>query len=296
VQAAKASLKRAHARRATAKLQLDRIKKLAKEGLATPAEVDQAQGEFDVADADIGASDAQIKQLGAQLSSARTTLAYARIYSPIEGVVINRAVDPGQTVAASFSAPVMFVIAQDLSKMQVLADIDEADVGKVKEGMKADVVVDAFVGKKFSGVVSQLRFSPNNVQGVVTYSAVVDVANPKLELRPGMTATVTIKTREAKNVSAVRNAALRFNPLPELDKDGKPLPAKPPPALQPGKGRVYLVSGGPPGKEQVQQKEIGIGITDGVWTELSGSELALGTQVVVEQRDEKKKAKRFGIF
>jgi HlyD family secretion protein len=171
--AARASVKRAEARLATARTMLGRAKRLAAEQLATTAEVDQAQGEFDVAEADVGAAKAQISQLGAQLSSARTTLAYARIYSPIDGVVINRAIDPGQPVAASFSAPVLFVIAQDLSKMQVLADIDEADVGKVREKMKAEVVVDAFPGKKFSGVVSQLRYSPNTLQGVVTYSAVV---------------------------------------------------------------------------------------------------------------------------
>ncbi len=297
LQAARAALKRSEARRATTKLMLDRVKRLAKEGLATPAEVDQAQGEFDVAEADIGSAQAQIKQLGAQLSSARTTLTYARIYSPIDGVVINRSVDPGQTVAASFSAPVLFVIAQDLSKMQVLADIDEADVGKVREGMKADVVVDAFVGKKFSGTVSQLRFSPNNVQGVVTYSAVVDVANPNLELRPGMTATVTIRTREAKGVMAVRNAALRFTPLPEEPETPEPgAPPKLPAPLAPGKGRVYLVAGGPPGKEQLDSREVVVGITDGVWTELPSAELSAGTQVVVEQREQKKKPKRFGIF
>jgi HlyD family secretion protein len=296
LQAARANVRRSEARLATARLALMRIKRLVAEGLATPAEVDQMQGEFDVAEADLGASKAQISQLGAQLSSARTTLAYARIFSPIDGVVINRAIDPGQTVAASFSAPVLFVIAQDLSQMQVLAEIDEADVGKVKEAMRAEVVVDAFPGKKFSGVVSQVRYSPNTVQGVVTYSAVVDVANPELELRPGMTATVTIRTREAIAVLAVRNAALRFRPLPELDADGKAVPTKPPPALDPGKGRIYLVSGGPPGKEQLEDKLVGVGITDGIWTELSSSELAPGTQVVVEQREEKRKAKRFGIF
>ena len=107
------------------------------EGLATKAELDQAQGEHDVAEADLAAAKAQITQLRAALSSARTTLAYTRIYSPIDGIVINRAIDPGQTVAASFSAPVLFVIAQDLAKMQVMADIDEADVGKLREQMPA---------------------------------------------------------------------------------------------------------------------------------------------------------------
>ena len=231
----------------TSNINLKRLQGLKGAGIATPADVDQAQGDHDVAEADVAAAQAQISQLKAQLSSARTTLAYARIYSPIDGVVVNRAIDPGQTVAASFSAPVLFVIAQDLSKMQVLAEIDEADVGKIKEQMKAEVVVDAFPGEKFEGTVTQVRFSPNNVQGVVTYSAVIEVCNPELKLRPGMTATVTIKTREVKAALALRNAALRFRPLAEKDEEGKPKPEKPPPPLDPGKGRVYLISGGAPG-------------------------------------------------
>jgi HlyD family secretion protein len=290
VKAAAASVKRAEARLGTSKAALKRLQGLKKEGIATAADIEAAQGEYDVAEADVASAKAQIGQFSAQLSSARTTLAYARIFSPIDGVVVNRAVDPGQTVAASFSAPVLFVIAQDLSKMQVLADIDEADVGKIREKMKGEVVVDAFPGEHFKGLVTQVRFSPNNIQGVVTYSAVVEVDNPDLKLRPGMTATVTIKTREATGAIAVRNAALRFRPLPELDAEGKPVTEKPPPALEPGKGRVYVVSG-----DDMADKVIGVGITDGVWTEVKGPELTPGTELIVEQREEKKK-KRFGLF
>ncbi|NUQ74694.1 MAG: efflux RND transporter periplasmic adaptor subunit [Polyangiaceae bacterium] len=296
LKAAEASAKRAQARLTTAKAGLKRLQGLKAEGIATPADVEQAQGEHDVAEADLAASSAQISQIRAQLSGARTTLAYARIFSPIDGIVVNRAVDPGQTVAASFAAPVLFVIAQDLSKMQVLAEIDEADVGKIREQMKADVVVDAFVGQKFQGTVTQVRFSPNNVQGVVTYSAVIEVGNPELKLRPGMTATVTIKTREAKGALAMRNAALRFRPLPDKDEDGKPKPVKPPPPLDPGKGRVYLMTGGARGAETVEDRVVGVGITDGIWTELTDpAGLVTGQAVVVEQRDEKKQ-KRFGMF
>ncbi|MBK8994346.1 MAG: efflux RND transporter periplasmic adaptor subunit [Myxococcales bacterium] len=296
LKAAEASLKRAQARLATSKASLKRLQGLKAEGIASPADVEQAQGEHDVADADVAASSAQISQIRAQLSGARTTLAYARIFSPIDGIVVNRAVDSGQTVAASFAAPVLFVIAQDLSKMQVLAEIDEADVGKIAEQMKAEVVVDAFVGEKFQGTVTQVRFSPNNVQGVVTYSAVIEVSNPELKLRPGMTATVTIKTREAKSSLAVRNAALRFRPLPDKDEDGKPKPVKPPPPLDPGKGRIYLVAGGAPGSETLEDRVVGVGITDGVWTELKDAgDLAAGRPIVVEQREEKKQ-KRFGMF
>ncbi|MCA9597115.1 MAG: efflux RND transporter periplasmic adaptor subunit [Myxococcales bacterium] len=294
LRASKASEKRAEARLATAKINLNRLKGLQKEGIASSADVDSAQGEFDVAEADVSAAKAQISQIQAQLRSARTTLAYSRIYSPIDGVVINRTVEPGQTVAASFAAPVLFVIAQDLSKMQVLADIDEADVGKVEKGMKADVVVDAFPGEKFAGEVTQIRYAPNNVQGVVTYSAVIDVANPDLKLRPGMTATVTIKTHEAKQVLAVRNAALRFRPLPEKDEDGKPKPEKPPAPLEHGQGRLYQITGGAQGSETIAPKVVPIGITDGVWTALKASDLSAGAEVVVEQREEDKKA--FGLF
>ncbi len=296
LKAAQANAKRSAARLVTAKAALKRLQGLKAEGIASPADVEQAQGEHDVAEADVAAAAAQISQIRAQLSGARTTLAYARIFSPIDGVVVNRAIDPGQTVAASFAAPVLFVIAQDLSKMQVLAEIDEADVGKIREQMKAEVVVDAFVGQKFQGTVTQVRFSPNNVQGVVTYSAVIEVGNPELKLRPGMTATVTVRTREAKGALAVRNAALRFRPLPEKDAEGKPKPVKPPPPLDPGKGRIYRVSGGARGAETVEDRVVGVGITDGVWTELvDPAGLAAGEAVVIEQREEKK-PKRFGMF
>jgi HlyD family secretion protein len=292
--AAKASVARAEARLSSVKTTLARVQKLNGEGLSSQAELDQSRGEHDVAQAEVGAARAQLAQLQAQLSSAKTTLEYTRIFSPIDGVVINRAVDPGQTVAASFSAPVLFVIAQDLKKMQVLAEIDEADVGKLTEGMGAEVLVDAFVGRKFNGKVSQVRYSPNNVQGVVTYSAVVDVENPELLLRPGMTATVAVKTREARKVLAVKNAALRFRPVLERDADGKPKPGEALAPLEHAQGRVYVPSGGAPGSETVAPRVVGIGITDGTWTELRGG-LERGSEVVVEQREQDKK-KGFRLF
>ncbi len=292
--AAEASLRRAEARLATAKTTLGRLRNLQAERVASKAEVDQAEGEHEVAQADVGAAKAQIGQLRAQLSSAQTTLAYTRIYSPIDGVVINRAIEPGQTVASSFSAPVLFVIAQDLSQMQVLADIDEADVGQLREGMSSDVVVDAFPGQKFAGKVTQVRYSPNTIQGVVTYSAVIDVQNPELKLRPGMTATVTIRTNQVLNVLAVRNAALRFRPLPEMGPDGKPLKAKAPKTHSFGQGRLYTARGAQ-GAEQAEERVVSIGITDGIWTELKGGALPAGADVITEQRDAEKK-RGFRIF
>jgi HlyD family secretion protein len=149
--ATKANVSRAEAAEETAKRKLERTKELVKEGLANEADLDAARGSYDVAAAELSAARAQVTQIGAQLQSTQTNLEYTRIFSPIDGVVVNRAIDPGQTVAASFQAPVLFVIAQDLSKMRVLADIDEADVGRVKEGLEAEVTVDAFPGEPFQG-------------------------------------------------------------------------------------------------------------------------------------------------
>jgi HlyD family secretion protein len=204
-------------------------------------------------------------------------------------VVITRNIDPGQTVAASFQAPVLFVIAQDLRKMRVLADVDEADVGKLQEGMTADVRVDAFPGEKFKGSVSQVRYSPNSQSGVVTYAAVVEVDNPDIKLRPGMTATVTIKTAEVKDTSRVPNAALRFKPSPPVDKDGKKIPQEPLPALGAGKGRIYLLVDEKPGAEKAEMREVDVGITDGINTVLK-TDLG-GAKIVIDETDDPTKKK-----
>lgn len=293
--AAQAAEKRSSAQLEASAKALARLEKLVAEGLAAQAEVDQARGTRDVALADVASARAQIRQVRATLTSARTNLAYARIYSPIDGIVVNRAVEPGQTVASSFSAPTMFVIAQDLTQMQVLAEIDEADVGRLGENMEADVVVDAFPGTRFSGKVTQLRFSPNATQGVVTYSAKIEVGNPDLKLRPGMTATVTVKARAVQGVLAARNSALRFRPLPPKDDEGKPIPGKPPEPLPPDKARLYVLESAVPGQEQLSERVVGIGLTDGTWSQLLGDAPAEGVSVVTEQHEDKKQ-KRFGLF
>ncbi|HEX7668797.1 MAG TPA: efflux RND transporter periplasmic adaptor subunit, partial [Polyangiaceae bacterium] len=281
--------------------------RLRKENLSTQADVDTARGNRDVAKADVAASEANQAQLAAQLASVTTTRQYTTITSPIDGVVITRSIDPGQTVAASFAAPVLFVLAPDLEKMQVLADIDEADVGKVREGMSASVVVDAFPGKTFSGKVSQIRYSPNEVQGVVTYSAVVDVANPELQLRPGMTATVTVATRKASHVLSVPNAALRFKPVKaEKAESASSGGATITPApvfgteLKPGQGRVYVPvqnAGTGPALDGTDAAEtvIDVGVTDGRFTEVK-SGLTLGREIITEQRDAKRPEKFLGLF
>ena len=251
------------------------------------ADLETAQGNYDVSVADLASAKANVGQNEAALRSSRTNLAYTRIYSPIDGVVITRSIDPGQTVAASFQAPVLFVIAQDLRRMRVLADVDEADVGKLREGTDAEVRVDAFPGERFKGLVSQVRYSPNNQSGVITYSAVVEVDNAEVKLRPGMTATVSVATARVTDGLRVPNAALRFRPSPALDRNGKKAASEPLPALGPNKGRVYVVTDETLGKEKAQLREVDIGITDGVFTVLKTD---LGdTKLVIDETDEPSK-------
>jgi HlyD family secretion protein len=296
--AAEAQVTRAKASLTATQAALDRVEKLRAESLASQADVDQARGQRDVAQADLASAQAQIVQTRAQLNYSQANMTYARIFAPIDGLVVSRNIDPGQTVAASFQSPTLFVIAQDLRKMRILAEIDEADVGKLKEGMVAEASVDAFSGEVFRGIVSQVRYNPNSVQGVVTYLAVVDVENPDMKLRPGMTATVTVKTREVKGVLRLPNAALRYKPMPpakDAAKDGAE--PKPEIKLEPlghGKGRVYLVVDNTPGKEKAEPKVVDVGITDGINTELKSNELPVATKVVTDEtdQDEKKRGPR----
>jgi HlyD family secretion protein len=294
IEAARAALKKSQATLVVTETVLGRVGKLQKENLSTQAELDQAEGNRNVARADVAAAEAQLGQLQAQLASVATTRQYTRIMSPIDGIVITRSIDPGQTVAASFQSPVLFVIAPNLQQMQVLADIDEADVGKVKEGMDASIIVDAFAGETFHGKVTQIRYSPNEVLGVVTYSAIIEVSNPNLQLRPGMTATVTIETRRASGVATVPNAALRFRPVKVEPAGG----AGAPPAvfgteLRTGQGRVYVPA--PGNANEAAEKVVQIGITDGRFTEVK-ADLQLGADVITEQRDAKRPEKFLGLF
>jgi len=281
--AANASVTRAQAQLASAKLKLDRAKKAAEDRLASQADVEAAQGAYDVAAAEVNAAKADIGQIGAQLKQTKTNLGYTKITSPINGVVITRSIDPGQTVAASFQAPVLFVLAQDLGKMRVFADIDEADVGRLRAEMSADIAVDAFPGTSFSGHVVQVRLSPTTTQGVVTYSAVIDVDNPDMKLMPGMTATVTVHTAEVKDVTRIPNAALRFKPSPPTDDAGKPIPQDPLPKLEAGKGRIYVITDDTQGSEKIEPRVVDIGISDGTYTELK-TDLE-GAKIVRDETD-----------
>ncbi len=300
---AQASMASMSAQAETARLGFERIQRLYEANLASKSDLDTAKGNYDSVRAQLDATAANVESQRAaitaqtaQLSQSTANLGYTKIYSPVDGVVITRGIDPGATVVASFQAPVLFVIAQDLRKMRVLADVDEADVGKIQQGMEADCVVDAFPGEVFHGIVSQIRFSPNNVSGVVTYSAVVEVENPEEKLRPGMTTTITVRTHEAHAVSRLPNAALRYRPTPPVGPDGKPVPQPPEASLAKGHGRVWVLTSDKPGDEKNEARIVSVGITDGLFTELTDPLLAVGTKVVTDETDAEDKSKKRRIF
>lgn len=219
VVAAQANLSKAQAALVQTKADYDRTVALQSTRAITQAEVDVAKAAYETARASVEAAQAGVAQAKAQVSQkeaavtvARTNLDHTIIRSPIDGIVVARNVDVGQTVAASLQAPTIFTIAQDLTKMQVYANVDESDVGRIKVGQRVTFKVDAFPKQQFTGTVSQLRMNPTTVQNVVTYNAIVDFANPRLELFPGMTAYVTIPVATVENVVKLPNAALRFKP------------------------------------------------------------------------------------
>lgn len=181
-------------------------------------EMETAELNFLNAKGSLVSSESSLSQAKSSLDSSKIDMSYAVIRSPIDGVVINRAVNIGQTVAASYQAPLLFKLASDLGKMQLQCDIDETDIGKVKEGQKVRFTVSAYQGETFNGVVKQVRYSPQTVQNVVTYTTIVAADNPDNKLMPGMTATVSIITGESRGVLRVANSALRFTPpLPQAE-------------------------------------------------------------------------------
>ena len=205
VRDAEASLQRAVAQYSESKRSYERAKTLLDKNLASQSDYDAALSQYE-------SNDATRKQAEAQLERAKINLRYATIKSPIDGVVISRAIDAGQTVAASFSAPTLFTIANDLTKMQVQASVDEADIGKVQTGQEVTFTVDAYPEQTFRGKVRQVRLSPVIEQNVVNYTVIIDVPNDDLKLMPGMTATVTILVNKKEAVLKVPTLALRFNP------------------------------------------------------------------------------------
>ena len=216
---AKANLEKSRATAVQSKADYQRTVGLAKDGVMSQQQLDLAKATWESADAQVSASDAQVIQAAAQVQQkqaavevAQTNLNYTTIRSPIDGTVVARSVDVGQTVAASLQAPTLFTIAQDLTKMQVYVSTDESDVGNIKPGMPASFKVDAFPKEVFRGQVSQVRLNATTVQNVVTYTTVVDFDNPELKLFPGMTAYVTLPVATAENILKMPNGALRYRP------------------------------------------------------------------------------------
>ncbi len=205
---AEANLYKANVTLKEAERNYNRAKELFSQGFISEAELNQAEANYESAKA-------TVKQMEATLERAKTNLQYATIRAPIDGIVISRNVDRGQTVAASLQAPTLFTIAQDLKQMRLEASIDEADIGKIKENQIATFTVDSFPEERFMGRVSQIRLEPVTVQNVVTYTVIIDVPNPELKLRPGMTANVSILIDRRKDVLRIPASALQFRPDPK---------------------------------------------------------------------------------
>ena len=219
LQAAKANLSKAQATEVQTHQDFNRNSELAKDGVIPQAQLDISKAAWQSATADVAAAQAAInqdqavvQQKTAAVNVAQTNLNYTTIRSPIDGTVVARSVDVGQTVAASLQAPTLFTIAKDLTKMQVYVSTDESDVGAIQTGQAATFKVDAFPNETFKGKISQVRLNATTVQNVVTYTTVVDFDNPQMKLFPGMTAYVSIPVAEADNVVKVPNGALRFKP------------------------------------------------------------------------------------
>jgi len=259
-----------------AKLNADRIQKLF-------AQKNSAQQDLDSAMATLHQAEANVKIKQGALDKAKADLDHCTITSPIDGVVISRSVDVGQTVAASLQAPVIFQIANDLTKMQIDSNVAEADVGAVEVGQDVDFTVDAFPTRTFHGKVIQVRNAPITVQNVVTYDTVIGVDNKDLKLKPGMTANVSIIIAHKDDVLQMKNAALRFRP-PEAAAPQQPLPASSPSGQRPTGARerrpertVYVLSFGRP-----QPVQIKTGISDGIVTEVTNG-LKKGDSVVTAE-------------
>ncbi|MEO6028736.1 MAG: efflux RND transporter periplasmic adaptor subunit [Candidatus Binatia bacterium] len=273
VQQSEAGLANARAALAKARADLEykssnlvRNRKLQTEGIVAADAVDVLASSVDQARAEVAVQQAQVQQAEAQLEEARVNLGYTDIVSPVDGVVVSRAVDVGQTVAASFQTPTLFVIAEDLTKMQVNANVSEADIGEVREGQSATFTVDAFPERSFSGTVSQVRNSPLNVQNVITYDVVIDAANADLALRPGMTANVDVVTGRREQALRVPTAALRFRP-PSQDGDA---------VAAPSGAAVWRLT-----NSQPEPIAVTPGLADDSYTEVQAAALHEGDAVIV---------------
>jgi HlyD family secretion protein len=286
VEAAAANIERLDAMVRDAQINFDRTRELVAAGIGARKELDTAQAALNQAKAQrqqgvaqlnqvkaqaqgsrsqLNQARAQATQAGAQVQLASVNLQHAIVKAPIDGVIVARNVDVGQTVAASFQAPVLFLIANDLTRMQVLADIDEADVGQLQQNSKVSFAVDAYPAETFNGRISQIRLAPQTVQNVVTYTAVIDVDNPGQKLKPGMTANVTAVVAERENVLSIPNAALRFRP----EKGTAEQKTQRGPA-------VWRING-----KNLEAVPVRLGLSDGTQTEIVSGGLNEGDAVAV---------------
>jgi len=285
---AEANLQKARVALADAERTFNRNKKLLNDGIISQGDYDTSETALQLSKAAVKAAEGTVAQTRGSLMQARTNLRYSIIRSPVDGVVISRAIDVGQTVAASFSTPTLFTIAQDLTKMQIEVSVDEADISRILLRQKAGFTVDSYPEQTFHGKVIQIRSAPVITQNVVTYVVVVSVDNSDLKLKPGMTANVSIEVAKKNDVLKLPPAALRFKPKTEGDETGGNVkgarteePSKRPDGSGKGKGgglKVYLLKDGKPFASQVKT-----GIANNSSIELLESDLKEGDEVIIGQ-------------
>jgi len=263
VKSAKGNLDKAKNMSAQRKRERDRMARLQRQAFVSQADLDLAETNYRDAEANVEVMQAQVDQAQATLSSAELDLGYTTIYSPVNGIVVSRNVDVGQTVAASFQTPTLFVIAQDLTQMQVNANVSESDIGGVAEGKPAHFRVDAYPKQFFKGTVTQVRNAPISIQNVVTYDVVITVDNRDLKLKPGMTANVTIVTAKKEDPLRVPNGALRFR-MPNVPIDKKVT-------------RVWVLDR----ENKPHQVEMTTGIVDSLFSEIAEGPLKEGDRVII---------------
>jgi len=285
--AAEANVEKAKVARAEAKRTLDRNLRLKRDNTIAQNDLDVAQTNFDASLAGVKAAEAAVVQTRGAYILATTNLEYTTIRSPVEGIVVSRNVNVGQTVAASFQTPTLFNIAQDLTRMQIETSVDEADIGSVKEGQVALFGVDAYPDSRFEGRVTQVRNAAVVAQNVVTYVVVIDIDNPDLRLKPGMTANVTFKVNEKRGILKIPKAALRFRPRAA---DGRRGPEESAKSHQDGKKRVFVLSA----EGQPKPMPVKTGIGNDKFVELVEGKLAEDAELIVEQISAAKKASLFG--
>lgn len=287
--AAQARLADAKATQVERDVALERAQRLSRQGISAAQDLDTARAAQARAGAAVLAAEADIDVAKADIVMQKTDIEKTRILSPVNGIVLKRSAEPGQTVASSFQAPVLFTLAEDLTKMQLEANVDEADIGQVKAGQKANFTVDAYPGQSFPAIIDTIEFSPNVTDNVVTYKAVLTVDNSAMLLRPGMTATAQIVTQEVSNALAVPNAALRYAPpraekpqgwsvinlfIPRMPRSEKQAA----PAAN-GERTLYVLENGAPKAVTVKA-----GVSDGKMTEIVSGDLAAGAQVITASR------------